>query len=289
VILTGVFAALEQFFHRSIAEAMFECVILICVVVILIRGEMLVRNVLFSRVQSPIVHTIMFGVASLNLVTLMVTGLENGKHFTQDGELDDLGVFTVMIMLILSSMIFDFVWRKKHGKLTTNEDEFKDQEAIDDQNIGEAANTNPMIKRKSRQLIDEREQRIRRESYPLGFTITFIIFFIHSALKTLGIIWTSEFYAFIILSFCCITILLIIINARGGFSTRNGIILPLCALVNGLLILGRALYAILFLQEPWWTEDGLSIAAIYGILGVICLLLAIIMMVRICPIKTVEE
>jgi hypothetical protein len=281
LILTGIFAVLEQFFQRSIADAMFECLILTCVVYVMMRGEMMVRNVLVSRLEKkPMANTFMLGILTFNLGTLAFNRLENGEHFIQNGALGDVGAFAVIAFFIFTLMIFEIIWAKKQAKLFRNENEFLAQDTPEEQKNGEESVINPAVERKSRQIIDEREQRIRYESYPWGFFVTFFVFFIHSALKTLGIIWAPEFFAFCILAVCCVTILLIIIIARGGFSTRIGIFLPLYALINGLLILSRALRDILSLQEPWWTKDGLSGSACYGILGIIFLLWVPLCIVR---------
>jgi hypothetical protein len=202
-ILTFLFilqAGTEKIIGRFLAEPIYAWILLCIVTYVIISIEMLIRQVMFSRMQSPIVFTVLF--LFIAVFSFWGAGLAfmRGQDFVQNGILSTGGfrlIVGVMFCLLTSITLIG-----------------KRQECITDLEVNSTADEKPRkykdnyhpYKQMRKQTFDERELQIRSNTFVIGLVLLIVATGINALLAQVGIRWAPPFSAL------CIQLVLVYIT-----------------------------------------------------------------------------
>jgi hypothetical protein len=250
IIQGGVAKFTVQFLAKP-----FEAWMLICIVTyVVICLEMLIRQVMFSRMQSPIVFTVLF--LLVTVLSFLGAGLAftRGQHFTHNGILSTGGfrlIVGVMFCMLVGITIIGSRQERITDLETTNSDKEKSQKRQDNMSPGA---------KKTKQSADEREMQLGSIAFPIGLILLIVVTGINALLVQLGICWAPPFEILVMQLVLVYTTVFVIQLYRGAIRhyTIYSIILIMNYLNLGLLGADNGTYEVLKGQKPFLQQNHLS-------------------------------
>jgi hypothetical protein len=225
VVLFMIQMTFEEFFGSFLAEPIFAWILIFIVMFFVINVEMLIRRVMFSRMQSPTVFMILYLFAAF--VNFFGAGIAffRGKHFLQDGILSTAG-FNLMLGImfcLLAGMVL--IWLRLQRTADQEENSTAEVKPLKHKD-----NYHPFSKNR-KQLFDERETQLHSSIPAIGIILLVVVTGINALLTQYGIRWARPvqiyFYQFLSVAIVMMTITLLRSPANRQY-TMNSLV---CVLV----------------------------------------------------------
>jgi hypothetical protein len=221
VILFFIQMIFEEFFGSFLAEPIFAWILLCVVTFVVISVEMLVRRVMFSRMQSPLFFELVYlWFAVLNFIHAG-KAFFRGEHILQAGILTT-GGFNLIVGLLSCLMAgIVLIWFKL--------------ERTPDREVNSIAKVKPLkhkanylpYKKNWKQPFDEREMQLHSNTPAIGLILLVVVTGINALLAQYGIRWARpvQIYIYQMLSVAIVMIVIALLRSSANrLYTINSIV-----------------------------------------------------------------
>jgi hypothetical protein len=279
-ILLFIQMTFEEFFGSFLAKPIFAWMLLCIVTFLMINVEMLVRRVLFSRMQSPLFFELMY------LYFAILNFIHAGKAFLRGEHILNAGILTTggfnLIVGVLSCLMAGIVliW----FKLERTPDR-EVNSTVEKKPLKHKANYLP-YKKNWKQPFDEREMQLHSSTPAIGLILLVVVTGINALLAQYGIRWARPVHIYFYQMLSVAIVIMVIVLLRSSVNrlyTINSIVCIFvftCNFTNSFFLSG-GLDALIgkkpFIVQSKLSDEGaeLVLSTIY-MLGSIAISFAII-------------